>query len=218
MLYQNKNRTRPTDTTAEKRGLVLIRVAVILHERVGNWSRQLRPRLHDRPVRWFETRSRQDLDTLLGGLACPVILIDVGFYPAARLRDLEHVLDITPDARVLVLDSEARDIVVSLARELGATHAVSGFAPPPFVANLLGRWIDLAHRSLESRGWSRTMPPETRNDPWAWLAEFLGDTPFLRQESSSPIASVLTTVPPVDGDTRSQAHDPPSKRNDDHSE
>ncbi len=128
-------------------------------------------------------------------------MIDVGPYPVARLRDLEHVLDVAPDARILVLDSEARDHVVSLARELGATHVVCGFTPPPFVANLLGRWIDLAHRSLESQGWSRTMPPETKTDPWAWLAEVLGDTRFLRQPSSSPIAGVLTTTPPVDGAT-----------------
>ena len=50
---------------------------MILHERLGNWNRQLRLRLHDRPIRWFETRSRADLDGLLTGLACPVVLIDL---------------------------------------------------------------------------------------------------------------------------------------------
>ena len=73
---------RPVWTTAERRDLLLTRVAVILHERLGNWNRQLRPRLHDRPVRWFETRSRADLDGLLIGLACPVVLIDLGRHPS----------------------------------------------------------------------------------------------------------------------------------------
>jgi hypothetical protein len=50
--------------------------------------------------------------------------------------------------------------VTSLARELGATHVLSGFVPPPEVAILLIRWITLARRYLESDGWSRTSSPE----------------------------------------------------------
>jgi hypothetical protein len=164
------------DVRAEKRGPILTRVAVILHERLGNWNRQLRPRLHDRPIRWFETRSRADLDGLLTGLACPVVLIDLGRYPAAGLRDLEHILLRVSDARVLVLDPEAHDGVAGLARELGATHFASGFVPPPFVASLLSRWIELARHQIERDGWSRTSYPETDAEPWAWLADFLGDS------------------------------------------
>ncbi len=93
---------------------------MILHERLGNWVRQLRPRLHGQPIRWFETRSRVDLDAVLTGLASPVVLIDLGNRAAAGLNDLDHVLRKAPDARVLVLDPEANDGVAAFARELGA--------------------------------------------------------------------------------------------------
>ncbi len=152
---------------------MLTRVAVIVHERLGNWNRQLRPRLTDRPIRWFESRSRADLDGLLTGLACPVVLIDVGRYPAASMLDLELVIRRVSDARVLVLDPESHEGLTGLARELGATYAASGFVTPPFVASLLTRWVDLAQRQIEREGWSRTYYPETSAEPWAWLADFL---------------------------------------------
>jgi DNA-binding NtrC family response regulator len=147
---------------------------VILHERLGNWNRQLRPRLSDRAIRWFETRSRADLDALLTGLVCPVVLIDLGRHPAAGLKDLERVLQRAPDARALVLDAEANAEVAVLARELGATHVASGSVAPRFVASLLARWVELAKRQVEREGWSRTTFPATETEPWAWLAEFLG--------------------------------------------
>jgi hypothetical protein len=146
---------------------------VILHERLGNWVRQLRPRLHDQPVRWFETRSQADLDAVLTGLASPVVLIDLGQRGAAGLNDLNHVFRRASDAWVLVLDPEANDGVARLARDLGATYAVSGFVPPPVVADLLTRWVALAVRRIERDGWSRTSFPETETEPWSWLADLL---------------------------------------------
>jgi len=157
----------------EKRGRALTRVAVILHERLGNWVRQLRPRLHDQPIRWFETRSQADLDAVLTGLASPVVLIDLGQRGAAGLNDLDLVFRRASDAWVLVLDPEANDGVAGLARELGATYAVSGFVPPPVVADLLTRWVALAARRIERDGWSRTSFPETETEPWSWLADLL---------------------------------------------
>jgi hypothetical protein len=172
----NRGALSPVGTTAERRKLRLTRVAVILHERLGHWNRQLRPRLHDRPVRWFETRSRADLDGLLIGLACPVVLIDLGRHPIEGLKDLGYIVDRAPDARVLVLDPEAHDQeVAGLARAFGATHVAVGFVPPPFVARLLARWIGLAERQLLRDGWARTSFPKTQTEPWAWLADFLDD-------------------------------------------
>lgn len=164
----------------------MTRVAVILHERLGHWNRQLRPRLHDRPIRWFETRSRADLDNLLTGLACPVVLIDLGRHPIEGLKDLAFIVDRVTDARVLVLDPDAHDQVVDLARELGATHAVGGFVPPPIVARLLARWIEVAGRQLVRGGWSRTSFPQTQTEPWAWLADFLDDPHHPRKIPTSP--------------------------------
>jgi hypothetical protein len=154
---------------------MLTRVAVILHERLGNWARQLRPRLHDQPIRWYETRSRSDLEGVLTGLAAPVVLIDLGRYPAAGLMDVDLVFRRASDARILVLDPASRHGVAGLARELGATHVESGFVPPPVVAALVARWIVLADRRIDRDGWSRNSTPESAKSPWGWLADYLGD-------------------------------------------
>jgi hypothetical protein len=153
----------------------LTRVAVILHERLGNWARQLRPRLQDATIRWYETRSPADVDAVLTGLSYPVVLIDLGKHPVAGLKDLGRIVDRAPDARILVLDPDSHAEVAGLARELGATHVASGVVPAPAVAGLLARWIMLAQRRQGADGWSRTSFPESETTPWSWLASYLGD-------------------------------------------
>jgi hypothetical protein len=153
----------------------LTRVALILYERLGNWVRQLRPRLHDQPVRWFETRTAADLENLPTGLARPVVLIDLGKHPLTGLAVLEHVFQRSPDAWVLVLDPECQPGVPALARELGAIHVISGFVPPPRLAELLRRWITLTLERIDQSGWSSTAAPESETMPWGWLADYLGD-------------------------------------------
>ncbi len=164
---------------------------MILHERLGNWNRQLRPRLHDQPVRWFETRSRADLDRSLTGLGAPVVLIDLGRNPIEGLSDLAHLLERSSDARVLVLDPESHEGVAETARELGATHVASGFVTPPFVADLLAKWINLAQSQIERDGWSASVRPESDSDPWGWLAEVVGDPDFLKPTKPQAIAESL---------------------------
>lgn len=144
-------------------------IAVVLHERQGNWARQLRPRLHDLPVRWFETRSAADLAGALDGPASPVVVIDLGKDPAGPLTDLVRVVAPGSSARVLVLDSEDREGVKELARELGATHVVSGFAPPPEVARLVARWVRLAAAETDCGGWSRPMPVDPAKHLTEWI-------------------------------------------------
>jgi hypothetical protein len=165
----------------------LKRVAVILHERLGHWNRQLRPRLRDQRIRWFESRSAHDLDNLLIGLSCPVVLIDLGRQPATGLQDLQRVLERAPDARVLVLDSDSLWEVAGVARELGATHVASGYVSPSFVASLLARWIELAQRGIDRDGWSRASLADTATEPWAWLADLLDD-PQCIHATSTPSA------------------------------
>ena len=145
------------------------RVAVILHERRGAWAGQLRPRLQDRTVRWFETRSTTDLVEALTGLARPVVLIDLSRYLLEGLSDLGRVVTLTPGARILVLDPEANEGASSLARELGATHVISGFVPPPEVAELIDRWILLASSSAESEGWSKRQTTESPPGVESWF-------------------------------------------------
>jgi hypothetical protein len=151
------------------------RATVIVHERLGNWNRQLRPRLQRYHARWFESRSAADRDGLLGGLAFPVILIDLGRHPADGLTALSIAASRSPEARSLVLDPEATADVPALARELGATHVYSGYVPPPLVAGLLARWITIARDRIALAGWSRTTFPETATDPWYWLSDYLGE-------------------------------------------
>ena len=74
----------------------MTRVAIVLHERLGTWAGQLRPRLQDRAVRWFETRSTKDLDEVLTGLASPVVLIDLARDPLEGLRDLDRAVTLAP--------------------------------------------------------------------------------------------------------------------------
>jgi hypothetical protein len=153
----------------------LTRTAVILHERIGNWARQLRPRLFDLPIRWFETRSTADLGLVLTGMACPVVLIDLALSPASGLRGLQTILDRASDARVLVLDAEVHEDAAGLVREMGATHVFSGFVPPPVVASLLRRWVKLASARVEHGGWSKPLVPDPESEPWGWLAPYLTD-------------------------------------------
>ena len=145
----------------------MARVAVILHERLGNWAGQLRSRLRDRPVRWFETRTGADIDAVLPGLACPVVLIDLSRNLIDGLSDLERLISGSSQPRVLVLDPERHEGAEEIARELGATHVISGFVPPPEVAELIDRWITLASEEGERQGWSRPLS----DDSWLDLTE-----------------------------------------------
>ena len=149
---------------------------LVIHERITNWARQIRPRLVGDPVRVVETRSASDLEAALAGSACPVVLLDLGRRPRAALDDLDRALRVAPDALVLVLDPESYDGAALLARELGATHVVSGPATPPAVAGLLGRWLPLARRRAESAGWSGSAPEPPEPEPWNWLTPLLNGT------------------------------------------
>ena len=139
----------------------LIEVPLIVHERLGNWARQLRPRLHNLPVRWYETRSRADLEGVLTGLSCPVVLIDPGKHLVNGLVDLDLILMRAADSLVLLQNGESDNEVTAPARELGAAHVLSGFVPPPEVAELLTRWVLLAQRQIERGGWSRNSSSES---------------------------------------------------------
>jgi hypothetical protein len=152
----------------------LARTAVILHERLGTWSAQLRPRVQRPPVHWIETRSATDLDKALLGLACPVVLIDLQRNVVQGLSDLDRLMRLFPGARVLVLDPEAHDEVAELARELGATHVITGFVPPPEVACLIDRWITLADLQTDRAGW-RPVTTDTPQDPETWLQTAASD-------------------------------------------
>lgn len=148
-------------------------VALILHERRGVWSRSLRPRMRDQPIRWFESRSTANLLDAARGLTAPVALIDLGDEPYGPLEDLTRLIEVAPSARSLVLDPLERPEVAESARALGASHLISGFAPPPEVAELLGRWIRIAADETARQGWSRPLPADPTRQPLAWIDELV---------------------------------------------
>ena len=123
---------------------------VVIHERLGYWARHLRPRLAAWPIRWAETRSGSDLAAAVKGTACPILLIDLGKRPRAGLEDLDRALQAAPRALALVLDPGSHEGVAPLAREIGASHVISGVATPPAVVGLISRWLPLAQRAVET--------------------------------------------------------------------
>ena len=138
--------------------------SVIIHERVANWSRQLRPRFQGWPIRWSETRSAPSLARASARSACPIIVVDLDRRPVAMLRDLDEALQVAPNALSMVLDPLDRDEVAATARELGATLVLPGLVVPPEVERLLRRWLPIATRRAEAEGWSASVEPE----PEAW--------------------------------------------------
>lgn len=192
--------------------MALASVAVVIHERRGTWARQLRPRLLDWPVRWVETRSTADLETALVGTACPVVLIDLDARPRAGLDVLDRAATAVPNALILVLDPQAHEGVASLARELGATHVLSGPVTPPEVARLLARWLPLALRRTASDGWSNPREPEPEPEPWNWLAPLLaGQTGPVPSPNPNPNAGVSVSGSAGAGVTRPCEPDRPSR-------
>ncbi|QEH34572.1 hypothetical protein OJF2_31130 [Aquisphaera giovannonii] len=152
-----------------------MRIAVILHERHDTWAQQLRTRLADRPVRWYQTRSAADLEAAVAGLSCAVVLIDLGRNLTEGLADLARLRDLGTSAKVLVLDPDAVPGVPLLARELGATHVLSGFAAPPVVSDLLDTWVAAASRQADREGWSRRLEPGTPTDAESWIDAVIHD-------------------------------------------
>jgi hypothetical protein len=142
----------------------MTRPTVVIHERLGTWSRQLRPRLASWPIRWAETRSGPELEAAVAGPGRPIVVLDLGNRPRAGLEDLERALLAAPDALALVLDPLAHEGVPSVARELGAALVMTGVITPPSVAGLLERWLRLARRRADADGWSGDPGPEP--SPW----------------------------------------------------
>ena len=138
--------------------------SVIIHERVANWARQLRPRFRDRPIRWSETRSQPSLVRAAARSNCPILVMELDDRPSRGLEDLDAALQVAPTALSLVIDPRGRDDVASMARELGATLVLGGVVVPPEVERLLQRWLPLAGRRAESEGWSPSSGPEP--EPW----------------------------------------------------
>jgi hypothetical protein len=137
--------------------------SVIIHERLANWARQIRPRFRGWPIRWAETRSRGDLVRAAARSACPILVVDLADRPVRGLEDLDAALGAAPMALSLVLDPGSHPGLAIAALGLGATLLRPGVVVPPEVVGLLHRWLPLARQRAESDGWSVPIPSE----PWA---------------------------------------------------
>jgi hypothetical protein len=135
-------------------------LSVIIHERVANWSRQLRPRFPGWPIRWSETRSEVALVRAAARSTCPIVVIELDRRNLQGLRDLHEALQVTPNALSMVLEPLNRPDVATIARELGATLVLPGVVVPPEVERLLLRWLPIAKGRSEAEGWSASSEPE----------------------------------------------------------
>lgn len=144
-----------------------VRLPLIVHERLGQWARQLRPRVASWPVRLIETRSASDLRAALGPGVGRLVVLDLGRQPARALDDLARCHDTARDALVLALDPSGSAEIASVARALGVTAWLPGPVPPPEVAALLERWLPLARHRAQADGWGA--PPPAEPEPWEAL-------------------------------------------------
>lgn len=141
-----------------------MRVRLIIHERIGRWSRRVRSRVSHMPVRLSETRSASDLRLAVVQSICPVVLLVFEKRLQVNLEDLERTRLLSPHALILVLDAPASSEYHSIARDLGATHVLPHPVLPPEVMRWVERWIPLAQSRIHSSGWSEEIKPEL--DPW----------------------------------------------------
>ncbi len=156
---------------------------VVVHERLGTWARQLRGRLAGRNApKLVESRSTASLERAAAGMLAPIVVIDLADRPQPMLRDLVHIANVAPEGFFLVLNPQKLAGAAELAREFGATHVISGWAPPPDVANLIQTWLPLARTRTQRSGWSIPIEPE----PEVWekalitapiVAPFMPDLP-----------------------------------------
>src|SRR5690242_2459701 len=96
----------------------MVRLPLVVHERLGVWARQLRPRTIGWPVRLVESRSAENLLAASSQSACPLVMFDLASRPLSALGELDRLMQRAPGALVLVLVPEPFDEVTTLAREL----------------------------------------------------------------------------------------------------
>ncbi len=68
----------------------MAKLPLVIHERLGNWARQLRPRVAGWPVQVVETRSASELVAGLRRSVCSLAVIDLDRWPTRMLADLER--------------------------------------------------------------------------------------------------------------------------------
>ncbi|GIW88450.1 MAG: hypothetical protein KatS3mg108_2774 [Isosphaeraceae bacterium] len=142
---------------------------LIIHEPRTFWARQLRARSATWPVHCHETRSLDDLLSLLPNQPFGLLVIDSGNNPASALEHLAAASLHLKNWLILFIVSHDDPQLATLARTLGASHVVASPIPPPVVASLLHRWLKLSLTRRDRSGWVGQPNPSAD----AWLDELL---------------------------------------------
>jgi hypothetical protein len=138
---------------------------LVIHERIGEWGRQLRPRLAHREARLRETRFSGELTAALRGRATALLLLDARRHLRDGLDDLFAAREECPGLLSLVIVDRSCIELAHVVREWGATHVASAATlRPPAVSALFDRWLDIAARRRRCSGISRFGETESPPD------------------------------------------------------
>jgi hypothetical protein len=144
-------------------------VPLVIHERVANWTRQIRPHAASWPVRLVETRSGPEFRAAVARHGPSVAVVGLGNDPSGELMALHQAIESAPQLLSLVLEPAGRPGVVDLAREAGATMAYGTWEPPPRIIRLLRRLVDRAVVLQAACGWLDESFHPSPDDLDAWL-------------------------------------------------
>ena len=138
-------------------------IPLLVFERHGQLAEQLRPRMKHRPIRVREARSAADCRRALRGVRGSLAVLDFSGDALAGLRALEAVLDVDPQAAILVLGDRPLAGLGPRLLELGATHVAEAPGDPEVLAAWLDRFAARAGDTTQSPSnpaLSATLPGE----------------------------------------------------------
>ena len=142
-----------------------MRSRIIVHERIGRWVLQVRPRAGGWGFECVETRRPEQAAWRARGHACPIALVDLGKTPGDGLAAVHALARAAPRGLILVLDPLRHEGIDPVCRALGASHVLSGPVVPPVVVDRLERWVELARSRSTLDGWGVGL--EIELDPWS---------------------------------------------------
>lgn len=139
-------------------------VKLILHERIGRWARQFRPRADAWGVRLIESRSLSDLESALGLSSAPIVIVDFRDRAQPPFDAIVLTRMIASNSLILAVIPGAEPHLGMDAVEAGATISRHTTSPLLDTLNLIERWVKLAKSRSETGGWSPDRSPTP--EPW----------------------------------------------------
>jgi hypothetical protein len=128
------------------------RVLAVVYERKNFWFRHLKARLKSRDVVWRESRTIDDVLKSIFGVSVPLIFFARERTPVDFAEELARIRLAASDAIVVAIRKVEPDESTLWPLEFGATEIVRSETPPPFVAELLERRVELARSRIKRSG------------------------------------------------------------------